>query len=678
MTLILVLIKASIVLSVVGVTQALLGRRASAATRHLIWALTIVGLLLLPMLSLVLPGWTVLYLPATTTPVPAVSLPPSESYHAAVSTGSTGASEPIIAAGPAPRLVGRAGTSWAMALIVLYAIGLLVLLARLTGERWAIRRLTRHATPVTDPDWTHLLHECAARIGVRRTVSVLRSCEHTMPVAVGIWRNVILVPAVADTWSDDRRRAVLLHELAHVVRCDCLTQLLAALVCGLYWIHPGVWWVARRLRLEREIACDDMVLSTGTDARDYAAHLLDLAFALRGHRTTALAVGMAGPRQLEQRMLAVLDAARSRGTRRLQASLGMAMMAALLVTVAAATTAASGQSSPNAPAQDDAGFVAELLKRGYERPTPDEQRQLARRDIGLTFLDELMAQGYTQPSLAELVRAAQHGVSLEYLREMGQLGYRFQLLDALIVQRDHGVSPSFVRALRAEGVTPAADELTRARDHGVSPEYVSELRQLGFPGLSLDVLVRTRDHGVSGEYIRALSQLGYKPSLDDIIKARDHGISPEYVNELRELGFAGLSLDTLIRARDHGVSSEYVRDLAQLGYRPSLDGLIRARDHGVSAEYIRELTALGYKDLSLDDLIRLRDHGVTAQFVSELTTAGNSRPTLDELIAWRSSDPLRNTIDRMLGVNVRQFVWHVRCAAAWLQQVLNGATLATC
>src|SRR6185503_12449308 len=100
-------------------------------------------------------------------------------------------------------------------------------------------------------------------------------------------------------------------ELAHVVRHDCLTQLLAAVACAVYWFHPGVWWAARRLRVERELACDDRVLASGTPAPDYAAHLLDLAYALGRTRTPVLAVSMARPPQLEGRMLAVLDTARN-------------------------------------------------------------------------------------------------------------------------------------------------------------------------------------------------------------------------------------------------------------------------------------------------------------------------------------------------------------------------------
>ena len=100
-----------------------------------------------------------------------------------------------------------------------------------------------------------------------------------MPVTMGTLAPSIVVPADADAWDEDRRRAVLLHELAHIARQDCLTQMLAAIACAVYWVHPGVWYVARRLRIEREVACDDRVLAAGAHAPDYAGHLLELAYA---------------------------------------------------------------------------------------------------------------------------------------------------------------------------------------------------------------------------------------------------------------------------------------------------------------------------------------------------------------------------------------------------------------
>ncbi len=105
---------------------------------------------------------------------------------------------------------------------------------------------------------------------------------------------------------------MLLHELAHVARLDCLTQTLAMVACAMYWFHPAAWWAARRLRVERELACDDRVIAAGTEPREYAGHLLEIAYALGASRAPALAVTMARRGQLESRLLAALDAARNR------------------------------------------------------------------------------------------------------------------------------------------------------------------------------------------------------------------------------------------------------------------------------------------------------------------------------------------------------------------------------
>lgn len=324
--------KATLLLGLAGSVHALARSRASAATRHLVWTLTIACLLLLPVLSPVLPGWGI--------PLPQLSRGPATVLAPAATPRAEPAAFPARegrAAAPAP----PAGTPplripWASAALALYAAGVLLLLARLAVERLAIRRVAWSAQVVNEAEWTELVRSSARVLGVERPVALLRSRGATMPVTWGTRRPTILLPAAAGAWPEPRRRAVVLHEMAHVARHDCLVQTLAALACALYWLHPGVWWAARHLRVERELASDDLVVGAGTPPRDYAGHLLEIARTLHAP-PAALTASMARPSQVEQRMLALLDTTRARASpgRRARATAALAA-AALLVPVASA------------------------------------------------------------------------------------------------------------------------------------------------------------------------------------------------------------------------------------------------------------------------------------------------------------------------------------------------------
>ena len=342
MTLLSWLIKASVVVGVAALVQATLGRRMSAAMRHVIWALTMVALLLLPAFSFTLPAWKI----APVDPQRAV---------AALSLGVTSTTNATIA-GPSGRASQEADSisQGSIALLAIYAALVAIyatvvaiyttvvalLLARLALQRLSIRRLASRATDLTDRKWMRLLTECAAIVGVRHSIRLLSGPEQVVPAMFGMRRPAILLPAAADEWPDDRRRAVLLHELAHVARYDCLWQTLAAVACAIYWVHPGLWWIARRMRVERELACDDVVLSAGMSAHDYADHLLELAYEVPGRAVPAVAIEMASPRQLERRLVALVDATRPRAVP--ARSTRLAAFALMVSMVAPLSSAAPG------------------------------------------------------------------------------------------------------------------------------------------------------------------------------------------------------------------------------------------------------------------------------------------------------------------------------------------------
>src|SRR6185436_15753378 len=143
--------------------------------------------------------------------------------------------------GPMPQV---SAASWTTVVVAVYAAGLFAMLLRLTVGELRLRRFARRATVVQDAGWVDLVADSARRMGVRRSPRLLLSREQTMPLAFGTRVPSIVIPATADLWDEDRRRAVVCHELAHVARYDCLAERIATLACAAYWFHPAAWWIA--------------------------------------------------------------------------------------------------------------------------------------------------------------------------------------------------------------------------------------------------------------------------------------------------------------------------------------------------------------------------------------------------------------------------------------------------
>jgi hypothetical protein len=223
---------------------------------------------------------------------------------------------------------------------------------------------------------------------------------------------------------------VLLHELAHVRRLDCVTQPLAHLAVALHWFNPLAWLALRRLTAEREQACDDMVIAAGERASNYATHLLDVARTLRaGHVAAAAAVTMARRSELEARLRGILDAARPRrAATRWTLAAGILVTSVLVVPVASvrlaraegnavqttgAPAAAGARAEQNAvykpidPARKPTSDVTGVVKDESGRPVgdvevlavrgrePDAERRTARADgQGRFRFDGLTPDGY--------------------------------------------------------------------------------------------------------------------------------------------------------------------------------------------------------------------------------------------------------------------------------------------
>ncbi len=364
-------VKGAVVLGVGGLL-ALVLRRYSAALRHLVWFGAAVGALAMPLLSTALPEWHVLpdWLHVRAESVaesrPALATASPEAPAGVVAPEGLSSSPPPSGDAEPPRrgepasgkttaavqqgeaanaAAGSRGPWWLLALLV-WSTGALAALAPFVAGLWSLRRLERMSRRIAIGPLAARMRRLATRIGLRREVRLLLSEHRTMPMHWGILRPRLLLPAAAEAWPANRLRLVLLHELAHARRRDCLQQLVAELLCALYWFNPLVWVARARMRVEREVACDDLVLRAGFAPSDYAQELLHLA---TGHRTPGLvargAIAMARPSRLESRLRAVLDGGRNRrGAGR--ASLGLAGLVLLAALPPLAMARANGPELP--------------------------------------------------------------------------------------------------------------------------------------------------------------------------------------------------------------------------------------------------------------------------------------------------------------------------------------------
>ena len=162
-------------------------------------------------------------------------------------------------------------------LILIWIAGVSLLSLRLlTGWIWVQRLRARGNAPAAEA-WQRMATRLSRRLHISRAITLLESTLVDVPTVIGWLKPVVLLPASAvAALSPQQLEAILAHELAHIRRHDYLVNLLQTLVETLLFYHPAVWWLSRRIRIERENCCDDLAVSLCGDPVAYASALADL------------------------------------------------------------------------------------------------------------------------------------------------------------------------------------------------------------------------------------------------------------------------------------------------------------------------------------------------------------------------------------------------------------------
>lgn len=267
-------------------------RTGAGEARHSAWLTALVGCLVLPLLSAVLPALSVPILPTET--LSSLGEPPS--LRAAAQSAGNSVMEDGGGFG------GRPLSLYVLGFV--YGLGVICVLGRFAIAVHRIARLERTMAPVRDPAVIALKQALCEELRIRRCVKLLQSDQIGSPFTWGVLRPRIALPAAARDWSTEQTRHVLLHELWHVRRCDWLRLCLQRVAVAVYWFNPCVWLAARQCAYEAERACDDCVLRAGGRSSDYALLLVELMASSRRAQPAGVALG---DRDFAQRIRAILD-----------------------------------------------------------------------------------------------------------------------------------------------------------------------------------------------------------------------------------------------------------------------------------------------------------------------------------------------------------------------------------
>jgi len=394
-------------------------RKSSAATRHRLWALTMLSLIVMPLLPSVIPvAWSVTIpqqVASLITPhhpsESRVAMPPTafvpvpgESFEVPTSGSSNSQpeelerflneTEPALSDAPASSIsemsvTSDSAVSWTDAFVVgslVWLCGVVLCLANIAVGTWRVFRFRAASRMLDDRNWNVIVDETKRRLGLTRSVPLREHPEPVVPMTLGALRPIVVLPRQAREWPEPLKRIVLLHELAHVKRRDVAFQWLGRLACAMYWFHPLAWFGLQQLRKERELACDDLVVHCGERATEYAEALVSVAKNYQTQQGLTCAVAMARHGNLEGRMRSLFD----KDIVRSHKPLGRIAAVAMLVASALAVSAVSAMQLAAEPPED--GKVPVIVpagaEHGVQKPRPPERSLLGAiaKGIGELFV----------------------------------------------------------------------------------------------------------------------------------------------------------------------------------------------------------------------------------------------------------------------------------------------------
>ncbi|MBN9662942.1 MAG: hypothetical protein J0H49_32385 [Acidobacteria bacterium] len=527
---------------------------------------------------------------------------------------------------------------WPLFAAGLWLLGLTLQLTRIVWSYSYLRRVKqRSRKPALEIKLNFDEWLMQSRVG--RDVKLIISDEVASPMAAGFVHPAVILPGqVLEAFSAQELDQVVLHELAHLERRDDWTNLLGQAASAFLMLHPAAAWVLHQIEREREIACDDWVVSMTGEARPYAACLARLFEFCWSRRRAMLATGMATrASHLGERVEMLLRRDR-RFTAR--ASVLPALFCGLVLggmVLASAQTphwfAFASEDERTAPVPPMAAIApmnsqAPVARNAVRTPHPSAQAPVAPMSSDATvayrpFYPSAVPATAPRPALAELPVMAMTPMAPSPAPVATPT-------PSPAPPSSPGPSPA---PPSSPGPSPAPPAPPRGMPAPPVPpvppvaakgSLLAALVAAGYGDLPVDEIIDLKNQGVSAGFILGISQAGWgKLATRQIIELRQQGVAPEFLAQCRNIGIRDITIREVIELRQQGVKPEDVREIHALGFGPyNTRQCIELHQQGVRPQFFQDLKDTGFGRLEIREIIEARNNGLRAGDLREARKYG--------------------------------------------------------
>ena len=568
----------------------------------------------------------------------------------------------------------------------MWLLGVLCLSARTIGGWWLIQRLRGSSLARVPAYAQESFARLSVRFGIRRPLDLRISTRISSPLAMGVWRSVVLLPASALTsLTPEQLEVVLAHELAHIRRADYLWNMLQTMIETLFFFHPAVWWVSRNLRQQRELCCDDAALECCSDPLTYATALLCLEEERSSRFRLALALDGHESGSLRTRIARILDEA-PQGRRDIApfsllgvcALLGLVLLSAprlfadfypldtttkdqtsttpmLAATVVAAPHASKAAGDPSDNGKGDGsgkgsdsstgnsaaigkGSCARQESSSGECATSGSGNSTSTQKTSVATVSQTRIALQTNVVLAQ----SEPAPHVAPMPAPAPPAYPAPVAHAPVAPAVLALAPNpqnYARAMTlviAESAPHAMAQASDAEKSGKG-DYIDQMRAAGY-SVDIDKYMAMKIQGVTPEFARSMAATGFgKPTADELIAMKIHGVTPSEVAELKSAGIQPGSYQDLITYRIFQVTPQFVAGMKAAGYNNiSAKKLVELRIQGVTPEFAKS-TKQQWPDATVDQMVQLRIFNINGAFIASAKRHGLEPLTIDKLVRLRIS-----------------------------------------